>query len=696
MTTEVAPVPPTTSARRRPRLVIERWLRLERTAVPPRASWPGSLQRVHAYGLLLIVIWFFILAWWSSDLAGHFSLTFDYSFYAQAWYLIAHGHLNPYSSVGIEPYWHNAFETVVWPLAPLWYLWPHPVTLLWAQDAATAGCFSVLFLWMCELVAGGLERARLKSWTVALPACGVVLLVASPWPFWIDSFDFHPEALDLLIVLLTAHALWKGQSLRAWLWVLASLLSGALGATYVAGLGLSALLAGQRWRRTGMVLVALGVVWLVILSRVGGDHASGIYSDLTQGLHVSHPSTNTLAKIIIEHPSRAVSAIWSVHTDLYADLASGGVIGFFSPWSFGITLLVLLEGGLTGQAQFIEPYVQNSLPAIVLVPFGTVVICIALAASRHRWRQVLAALLAAIAVVNVLGWAHDWTRSVKPHYLIVPTASAITLRRALGRIPANAEVIVSQGVAGPFALRPWVYVVVKGPRDTYPIHSRTVWFVITPDIGIETEAGTAADAQIYQLIDHFHARLVVASHDVFVLKWRPRRGQRELTFSNHFMVPLWSLTSPVIFTRPPGPARTWHLTSATPGQLNIDDYWTVQGGAYSAAVRLASTGPVRVQLLDDSTGKVLQQETVPSTGGAIETRGFKGHFVSHTTQTVSSGSSVFQVDPVEPPQGDILQLRVVNLGTTRVSVYALGGLRVDSRSVHAPEMHIDHDTVLSQ
>ena len=651
--------------------MIERWLRLERTAVPPRASWPGALQRVHAYGLLLIVIWFFILAWWSSDLAGHFSLTFDYSFYAQAWYLIAHGHLNPYSSVGIEPYWHNAFETVVWPLAPLWYLWPHPVTLLWAQDAATAGCFSVLFLWMCELVAGGLERARLKSWTVALPACGVVLLVASPWPFWIDSFDFHPEALDLLIVLLTAHALWKGQSLRAWLWVLASLLSGALGATYVAGLGLSALLAGQRWRRTGMVLVALGVVWLVILSRVCGDHASGIYSDLTQGLHVSHPSTNTLAKIIIEHPSRAVSAIWSVHTDLYADLASGGVIGFFSPWSFGITLLVLLEGGLTGQAQFIEPYVQNSLPAIVLVPFGTVVICIALAASRHRWRQVLAALLAAIAVVNVLGWAHDWTRSVKPHYLIVPTASAITLRRALGRIPANAEVIVSQGVAGPFALRPWVYVVVKGPRDTYPIHSRTVWFVITPDIGIETEAGTAADAQIYQLIDHFHARLVVASHDVFVLKWRPGRDRTSFEFSNNPSIPTWILKNPYDFHRPSGPAPNWHVSSSKSGDVVSGNYWFLDSRAFTATVRYSSSRALEAQLWDDSTGSMLKQATLPPTGGAIETRAFSGRVLNRGVRVFQSGSGIFQLQSAPPPSGDILELRIVSQGSTNVSVYSL-------------------------
>jgi len=655
------------------------WLQTTGEEVPQRATWPASLQRVFAYGLLAIVIWFLILAWWSSDIAHHFSLTFDYSFYAQAWWLIAHGHLDPFSTVGSEPYWHNAFETVVWPLAPLWYLWPHPVTLLWAQDAATAGCFAVIFSWMCELVAVGLARGRLKVWSVALPACGVLLLLVSPWPVWIDSFDFHPEALDLFVALLAAHAFWKGKYRRGWILTALALITGSLGATYVAGIGISALLAGRRWRRLGVVLLVAGLVWLVLLSHIGADHASAVYEDLTHGTRASKFSTGGLLHAVLEHPSRPFRAIWSVRTDVYADVASGGVIGFFSPWAFGVSLLVLLEGSLTGQALFIQPYVQNSLPVILLMPLGTVMICVALASSRRRWKQVLSAVLAALAVANVAGWALEWTHGTQQHWLKVSTKSAQVLQRTLARIPNNDEVIVSQGVAGPFALRDWVYLISGGPQASFPVHGRAVWFVVTPYVGVETEAGTSQEAQIGQLVSHYHAQVVSDSWGVFVLKWRPRRGQRELTFSNHFMVPLWSLTSPVIFTRPPGPARTWHLTSATPGQLNIDDYWTVQGGAYSAAVRLASTGPVRVQLLDDSTGKVLQQETVPSTGGAIETRGFKGHFVSHTTQTVSSGSSVFQVDPVEPPQGDILQLRVVNLGTTRVSVYALG-VRLDRAS----------------
>jgi hypothetical protein len=627
---------------------------------------------VHAYGLLLIVIWFLVLAWWSSDIAGHFSLTFDYSFYAQAWWLIAHGHLNPFSTVGYEPYWHNAFESVVWPLAPLWYLWPHPVTLLWAQDAATAGCFAVISFWMCELVAVGLARGRLKTWSIALPACGVLLLLASPWPVWIDSFDFHPESLDLLLAVLAAHAFWKGKYRRGWVWTTLALLSGSLGATYVAGFGISAILAGRQWRRVGVVLFVVGLAWLVFLSHIGADHASAVYEDLTHGTRINKFSAGGLLHAIVEHPNRPIRAVWSVRKDIFADIASGGILGFFSPWAFGVSLLVLLEGSLTGQALFIQPFVQNSLPAILLVPLGTIMICIALAASRHRWRQILSASVALLALLYVLGWSHAWLHRVKPTYLSVPAAGAHTLQRALNHIPTNDEVIVSQGVAGPFAFRKWLYILFSTSRETYPVHGRTIWFVIAPDVGIETEADTGAEAQILQLINHFQARLVIASHDVFVFKWLAHPHQSEITFSRNPSVPAWILYGAYDFHKPPGSPSTWHVSTSQRGLFVFGDRWTLTSGEYTARVRYSSIRPVEAQVWDDSTSVELTQMLLPPTAGKVVTSSFQGSFVSSLSQPQVGGTGLFQVQSAPPPAGDSIELRILNPGKTKVSVYSLG------------------------
>jgi hypothetical protein len=198
-----------------------------------------------------------------------------------------------------------------------------------------------------------------------------------------------------------------------------------------------------------------------------------------------------------------------------------------------------------------------------------------------------------------------------------------------------------------------------------------VWFVITPDIGIETEAGTAADAQIYQLIDHFHARLVVASHDVFVLKWRPGRDRTSFEFSNNPSIPTWILTNPYHFHRPSGPAPNWHVSSSKSGDVVSGNYWFLDSRAFTATVRYSSSRALEAQLWDDSTGSMLKQATLPPTGGAIEIRAFSGRVLNRGVRVFQSGSGIFQLQSAPPPSGDILELRIVSRGSTKVSVYSL-------------------------
>lgn len=653
------------------RNVLAKWSRCDGENVPKRSTWPESLQRVHAYGLLAIVVFFFLLAVWSSVIARRFSLTFDYSFYGQAWYLIAHGHLDPYATTVPAPYWHNAFELVIYPLAPLWYLWPHAVTLLWAQDAATAGCEAVLFIWMCEFTALGIAQRRFRSWSILLPACGAVLLAATPWTIWINSFDFHPDAIDLFVALLAAHAFWRGHARRAWGWVVVTLLCGAIGATYVAGIGISAALAGRRWRRVGLLLVVIGLVWLVLLSHIGADHASGVYADLTQGTALKNPSTNTLIRLLIEHPSRAFSAIWSVRLDLYADVAGGGVIGLFSPWAFGVTFLALLEDALTGSANFAEPYIQNSLPVVLLVPFGTVTICLALAAARRRWKRALSVVLAVLAVANVAGWALVWSHRAEQKWLSVPTKTAATLQLALANIPTGDEVIASQGVMGRFAFRQWIYKLDHGPVSTFPVHGRTVWFVFTPYVGYETENGVSAQAQIGQLLDRDGARLVTDANGVYVLKWQPRARQTSITFSSNPTVPAWSIPYVARFKPPHTPARQWHVSTNQPGYVVLGGVWSLPDGRWTASTRFASRGPVQVQVWDDTTGQMLVEKTFASTSGAVEKRSLTGQVVNTTPPPVYDGAGIFKFLPIEAPPGDTLDVRVESLGHYLVSVYTL-------------------------
>jgi hypothetical protein len=636
-------------------------------------SWPETLQRVHGYGLVAIFAGFLALVDWSSFIARRFSLNIDYSFYGQAWFLIAHGHFNPYSTSGVpSSFWHNAFELVMWPLAAFWYVWPHTVTLLWIQDAATAGCAAIIFVWICEATARVAGTKDLGPWLFLLPVSGLVLLMANPWTIWIDTFDFHPQSIDLFFALIAAHAFWRGHARRGWIAALLALFSGAIGATYVAGLGLTTMLAGPKWRRLGLVLFVLGISWLFFVSSIGGDHASGVYANLTRGSNIRSVTALNLLKSLIEHPSRAISAIWSVRKDIFADVSGGGIIGFFSPWAFGVSFLVLLEGSLTGSAQFVAPGVQNSLPLFFLIPLGTVMVLIALATSRHQWKRVVALALMVLTVVNVFGWTLTWSHRTESQWVSVPPATASVLSRTLSMIHTNDEVIASEGIVGSFSFRQWVYPLIAGPSARFPIHSRTVWFVITPGNGIETESTTEAESQIGQIAENLHARLISDQDGVYVFKWRPGTNRKSVVFTDAIPVPAWTLNAISSQAVLKGPATHWHLQSRNYSAFIVSgDYWRLQNGTYSAKVRYSSKGSIQIYVVDTSLGKVLAKETFSSTAGAVETRSFTGTVINVDIPHAYSGFGIFSVEPVQPPAQDILELELMIPGGSRASIYSI-------------------------
>ena len=659
-------------ARERRRSVFGKWLRCEGQIVPPRSSWPRSLRRVRAFGLLIILIGFIGLATWSSVLANRFSLTNDYAFYGQAWYLIAHGHLDPYSTIFPPSFWHNAFELVMWPLAALWYLWPYTVTLLWVQDAATAATEAALFVWLCEITAVAVKSGRLHVWPAAFPACGLVLLVASPWTIWINSFDFHPEALDLLLAVLAAHAFWRGRSRPGWIAALLALVCGAIGASYVIGVGISALLAGRRWRRIGAVLIVVSLAWLLFISGIGGDQAGGVYRYLAVGSRAPSLSALTLLQAIVEHPNRAISAMWAVRVDVLANVSSGGIIGLVNPWTFGITILALFEVSLTGAAQFAEPYVQNSLPVVLLVPLGTITICVALTASRRRWRRIVAIVLAGLAVANVVGWSVVWAPRAAAQWVRITPAAAAALGRTLSMIPANDEVIASQGVEGSFSFRQWVYPMFGNPPVSYPIHARTVWFVIAPSEGIEIQDPSEAQSEIGQIAGVLHARLMLHSNGIYVFRWSPPPLDTKVTFHSARSVPAWALSPAAARTVLVGPVEHWHVeATGSEGYVVSGDYWRADAGELTATVRLATEGPVNVEIWNLTTGNLLARVDLPSSAGVIETTRVSADLVRVHSSSAYAGSWPFRVQPVEPAPGAVIEIRIWSPGNIYVSVYSI-------------------------
>jgi hypothetical protein len=161
--------------------------------------------------------------------------------------------------------------------------------------------------------------------------------------------------------------------------------------------------------------------------------------------------------------------LWTKRLDVWANLSPSGVC---SPMVLPIVLVVLLASTLFQGLGFAAPIFQN-LPVYVLLPVGTAVM---LGRLMPRHRRV-ALLLAGLLTAQVLGWAAAWAPRTPAQWLRVHSPAAATLVHVADRIPASAEVIVSQGVAGRFAARADVHPLF-GPGP-FRVGGET-WFVIVP------------------------------------------------------------------------------------------------------------------------------------------------------------------------------------------------------------------------
>jgi len=199
----------------------------EPTELVPPASKPtqrleGGLRTAWFIGLAVFGVQFILLLLHSWYLWGHFDLTADFGQYSQAWQQIATGHLNPYDTTYAWYYPHYGYpfyqadlELIMWPLALLYWVWPHPIDLLVVQDAALAGAGLVAFRWVLEHLQ---QHAPNRRFAAAIAAGVGTILVLQPWTYWAASYDYHSEPLAAFFILLAGRDLWSDRR-RGWVWV---------------------------------------------------------------------------------------------------------------------------------------------------------------------------------------------------------------------------------------------------------------------------------------------------------------------------------------------------------------------------------------------------------------------------------------------------------------------------------------------
>ena len=626
----------------------------------PAPARPLLLVRRIGYVVLGLQLAGFLV--WSTFVYRRFALSLDFAQFNQAWFLMTHGNLDPFDSVRGYPWWRDHCAFVLWPLALLYWPWPHGVTMLWLQDMCVVGAEAVAFTWLCE-IAHRYRPGRDAAW---LAGAGLVLLVANPWTWWAVTFDFHIESLAIPFAALLVRDLANGRR-RAWLWVVPLLGCGDVAATYLAGLGLGGVLASRRTRLSGalMACVGVGVTLLITLAHgnLGSGHGLQAYAYLVGPADVQL-SVAALVKGIALHPLGALRVVWAKRLDIWANLAPAGLVAVGSLWLLPTAAIVLLANSLSENIAFASPSFQ-SVPLYVLLPVGTVAVLGWLA--RRRRRMIL--LLTGLVVAQALAWAAVWVPQTPGRWLRVPGATAATLARIETRIPASAEVIASQGVMGRFAGRAAVQGLYH--PGSIQLSGGETWFVIVPLAGVESQTTASAMALVGELAGPLHATLVTHAHGVWAFRWRPPPGPRRITVPGE-PVPLaaWPAVGAAGQAIRVGPAANWHVTS-TGGQGYVADglAWQEPAGRYQALVTLSATGPVNVEVWNDSGDTLLARRSIPVTAG-IETVAVPVDAATAYRTSAYSGWGPFRGDFIPPLPGNRLEVRVWSRGTGTVNVYS--------------------------
>ncbi len=636
----------------------------------------SGLARVRRIGTVLLAAQLAALVVWSFVRAGRFALTFDFSIYYQAWWLIAHGHLIPFDSVFGRPFWQNHGEFLMWPFGLFGLISTSPVVLLVIQAVALVGAEWVSFRWVCDVVeehsgqGPAAKQARLK---ILIASVGLMLLVANPWVYWSDSFDFHFEVVGIFFVVLAGRDLFRApQRHRVWVWVALALLSGDVVTTYAVALGLSAVLAGQQWRRQGAIILVAGIAWAILLTVFGANRGSDLvsgYGYLALAAGVAAPAQLGLTEIlkgILLHPGRVLQVLWSRRLDVYAITLPSGLIGIFSRWAAVVAALVIVESGLNHLSGFIAPSSQDLL-LFVLLPVGTVHVLVRVCRRHRRWAAGLAVALA----LNTVGWSIVWMPQLVPQWIRVSSPAASALASVREKVPGADEVVASQGIAGNFAGRRWIYDYSGAAR--FPLHTKTVWIVVAPSQGIELASTSEADALIEELAGPLHAELVVHRAGIWAFRWSPPPHMRHLTVpASYPTIASWTTVGAAGAMLRAGPEADWRaVATGRKGYVVSGDYWAVPGGVYEATAVLSSTVPVNVEVWNETGDVMLFRRSVPPTNGQEAIGGLVNDTRVYPPRPVYSGVGPFRILPTSPTRNNRLEIRVWSPGGGAVSVASL-------------------------
>ena len=648
--------------------------------------------RAVRWAWVALAVQFLAMVLWSSLLYSRWGNTWDFALRYQGWWGIAHGNLNPYLTAAHHYFWQDHFELINWPLAPISRVWPGALWSSWIQDAMVVGGEAGAMLLVADAVKRPNWPDRLPGWMAV--ALVMVMLLANPWIYGAVSFDVHYQSVGAAcFALLALREMIRGSMRLLILWVVLCLACGDIAGTYLAAVGLGGVLAGKEYRRRGAVLLGLGAGWFFVVSAIGGGQGSslgGHYGYLVAGsaTKVTKQLVPTvLAKDALLHPEAILQHLWRARDDIWAYSVSSGGLGLFTPFSV-LPVLILFESG-AGQGPSLWSIAYENFGAMLFIAPLTVValawltrqlangwLAAHLPRGRTGWlrSKKLPRVIVACLAVNAVVWGAVWIPQIPSQWLRTSSAAAATLNQVETMIPANAEVVASQGVMGRLCGRVWCYAISTNGDQSYPIHTAESYFVIAPYQGIETTNVQTQLGIIGQLGGPLHAQLLLARNGVWLFKYQRPPTTTRLVVPASPTEPAWAAQTATGTPILSGPVSDWAmtLTKPEPGYVLYGADWTIHPGTYQTTVTMASNVTTEVEAWNSTTDTLLSRRTVPPTNGHVAIQSVVE--VTHLGggQHLFSGWGPFTFEPGnEFGQPDRVEIRLWTKGTGEVSVYSV-------------------------
>jgi hypothetical protein len=237
------------------------------------------------------------------------------------------------------------------------------------------------------------------------------------------------------------------------------------------------------------------------------------------------------------------------------------------------------------------------------------------------------------------------------------------LNRFATVVPASDPVVASQGIGGRFAPGRKFYAI-SSAGGSIAVGHDPIWFVVAPNVGIETAPEASELALVAALSGPLHARSVVVGHGVWGFEYIPKAGQHALALPGiPTDLPAWEFQSASGAVLTTGNTAGWRVVgNGRPGYLLYGDYWNETQGPAVASATLAGHGAVSIGVWDDTTGILLAQRRIQLTGGSVQARIPFAVPTPHPQSATFHGYGPFTIDPLPPPPGDTLEVRIFDYG----------------------------------